>query len=271
METTHEEEDAVTSSGSISHVLQVSFRDLFSSELERCVTLERVSEYDSKVRDIKKRNEAAVQAATQSESKKGGKKAPQATAEAAALTPQLEEIPDPPLIKNAFDMLNLSDSHKDLYKERLAGTDRELETRDSEMNALDMYLAQCKIEACAAECAQEDALKRQGILVGHHVPSISSKLAVDAQMVRSMHSLPFDFLVARDIVSRNQSDMFRRTGQLPISEGAEEYSETRIKRHVVVESEVPHYLETTQLVRTRESVTKLRLSHALRDSTRKSS
>jgi hypothetical protein len=122
------------------------------------------------------------------------------------------------------------------------------------------YLSTARTAATVHELEDEEALKRKGILVGQHVPTLPSKLELqeDALVLRADNksAVSFEFVLPRAVLQDNHLSTLRRTGQMPISAQAEEYTNRRLHNHVTMQTETPNYLASTRGFDVRTSINK---------------
>eukprot|EP00981_Chlorochromonas_danica_P012830 scaffold5444_cov181-Ochromonas_danica.AAC.11 len=120
----------------------------------------------------------------------------------------------------------------------------EKKTREAEM--LSAYLQEQQQLAHLTEEKEEEDLKRQGIIVGQHIPSLPSRLHLDPQQLSEFENFSSTVLVAKDLMIQNRTNFLRRTGNLPISDLAETRKEASLKYVSEMTEEVPHYLLQTR-------------------------
>ena len=68
----------------------------------------------------------------------------------------------------------------------------------------------------------EEMLKKQGVMLGQHIPSLPAKLDVSQEVLGTYGNFKEGLIVARELVEQNRENFLRRTGNLPISLLAEQ-------------------------------------------------
>lgn len=121
----------------------------------------------------------------------------------------------------------------------------EIDRKTREAEQLSKYLKEQQQIAILEEEKEEEDLKRQGIIVGQHVPSLPSRLNLDPSQIAEYENFSSTVLVAKDLMVQNRTNFLRRTGNLPISELAETRKEANMKYMDAMTAEVPHYLLQT--------------------------
>lgn len=163
-----------------------------------------------------------------------------------------------------IDELELSGESKSELQSRVAAIERGIEEENSKADELIRYLTEQREEARRKRVEEEDNLKKQGIIVGQHIPALPSQLAIDRDHLSHFGKFSSNLLIARELVAHNHENMLRRTGNLPISEEVEKRKTERGKWQLELESQVPGYLEQTQTQQVRASITRNKFSESLK-------
>lgn len=241
--------------GSVSHILKTAFKDVYESgdKANEAVNARiardlRIAEKAKKREEAKKRaeEEAELQrqaaeeaaAAAASKAKKGAKEPPQ---EAVIEKPPIEsdsdseiDLDDPNDIANyytRFQKVNLNESNKGIYENKVTEIDSNLVKSVEEAVELSSYLKEQRVIARELETEEEENLKKQGILVGQHIPSLPSKLDIKKSKLEQYGTYSSNLVVAHTLVQQNLENSMRRTGLLPISEVAQQ---KKANRHVTI-------------------------------------
>jgi hypothetical protein len=250
--------------GSISHILHTAFKDVYEETAKReqapkarvereARRLQREREAELKAIEDERIAAEAVKAAAAPAAKGKGGKQPEPEHVPEPEPVHIEE-PDQPLdddLKVAdfyshFEILSLSEKNRSDAEERKLNVDSDLRRRQTQAKELVDYLHSQKALADELEIQEKDDLKRQGIMVGQHIPSLPSKLAVDSTKIADYGSYSKKLVVAKSIIEQNQETRLRRTGNLPISQLAVEKKIERGKYQATLDDDTPHYLESTQ-------------------------
>jgi len=259
-----EEETAAV--GSIAHILHTAFKDAYEEKAKKVEAakarierearrLQREREAELKAADDEKL--AAIAAAPPPKAApvaKGKGKQPEHE-------PEPARDPEPVSVKDSdvpldedlqiadyysrFETLSLSDKNKSSAEDRKLLVESDLIRRQEQARELAKYLHSRKKIANELEIQEKDDLKKQGIMVGQHIPSLPSKLAVDASTISEYGSYSKKLVIAKSIIEQNHESRLRRTGNLPISQLAVEKKAERGKYQATLEDDVPHYLEST--------------------------
>ncbi|CAM9112638.1 unnamed protein product, partial [Ectocarpus fasciculatus] len=238
--------------GSISHILKTAFKDVYEDKRERD---EYMSSSAHSVKD-------PVAVHEEGEGVAGEEAAAGADDASAALSQPSIAAPKAPK-QRAIDTLDLGEHHKQTLAQRAMDISRELEEKNTKADSLVEHLAVQRAAAKEQRIREEEELKKQGIIIGQHIPPLPSKLDVDPAYLEQFGEFSSNLLVARELVSQNRENILRRTGNLPISEQLEQRKTERGKRQQNMESSAPHYLEQTASQNTRQSVTQVRFNESL--------
>ena len=229
--------------GSISHILKTAFKDVYDDNNKKEEAIRRSEEIASKKearRLIKEAEAAAASVAQNGESSGLTLEAGEDENKDDDITAPLITVSSPPRLSNILPNLKA-----DLDRRQQA-LDDELQVKLSMANRLKEYMLQEKEKAHEAELEEEDNLKKQGIMIGQHIPPLPSKLAVSAEELASYGNFSSNLQVAREMVESNKVNMLRRTGNLPISDLAEQKkTERAAKLKGAADANKPHYVQDT--------------------------
>eukprot|EP01035_Chromulina_nebulosa_P017489 gene17489-23042_t len=121
----------------------------------------------------------------------------------------------------SFELLNLSDKLRTLYNNKTEAIITDLNNDKERSKKLLIYLDKQHQIAREEEELEEDNLKRQGIIVGQHIPSLQSKLNINEDEVQQYGIYSEDLSIAKVLMEKNRIETLRRTGNMPISPSAE--------------------------------------------------
>lgn len=139
----------------------------------------------------------------------------------------------------------------------------EFQNKDKNAKMLMNYLFQRRNEALIEETEEEDVLKKQGVLLGQHIPSLPTKLYLDKTVISQFSAQ--SLANASDLVRLNKTNKLRRTGNLPISEVFEELKIDRNKKKMNQITEVPSFQLKTQAVEVKEESIKARFAATIKE------
>lgn len=152
------------------------------------------------------------------------------------------------LIENyysSFELLKLDDKQKSILSSKSKAIQQSLKHQIETASELSNYLSKQREIALSEELYEEEMLKKQGIMLGQHIPSLKSKLIVDRNQLYEFNNFSDNLIIASELVDQNKMNALRRTGMLPISEEAEQREFDRTKNKASIQSDQPHYLVTT--------------------------
>jgi hypothetical protein len=165
--------------------------------------------------------------------------------------------------KRVIDSLNLSDQYKTELLERAQKIEQELQEENGKADELVGYLQKQREIAKQKRIEEEESLKKQGIIIGQHIPPLPSKLVVEPDQLSQFGKFSSNLVIAHDLVEQNKTNTLRRTGNLPISETLEQRKLERGKKQAESEPGKPHFLEMTSSQTIREKVNKVRFDESL--------
>lgn len=154
----------------------------------------------------------------------------------------------------------LTDIHKKTLEDKLKVIEHQREVQQEKASGLINYLNEQRAHAAELERLEEEDLKRQGIMIGQHVPAVESKLNIDGSVLNNFGDIASNLVVSRALVQQYTENVLRRTGNLPISDDAERRKSARRTYRDSVQSEGPHYLHQTSGAQNRNNRTKNRFA-----------
>lgn len=107
------------------------------------------------------------------------------------------------------------------------------------------YLNVQRGKARISEEEEEETLKKKGIIIGQHIPSLKTKLQLDEEVLSEFSDFAPTLLVAKTLIDQNKTNFLRRTGNLPISELAEERKLQNDRKRSEAVPDMPNYLMKT--------------------------
>jgi hypothetical protein len=137
-------------------------------------------------------------------------------------------------------------------EEKIAAINAKAKSKNEEASRLLDYLSVQREKAKATEEEEEERLKKKGIIIGQHIPSLRSQLDLDQGTLAEFENFSSTLLVAKTLVDQNKTNFLRRTGNLPISELAEARKAQNEKRRADVVPDMPNYLLKTSSALVRE-------------------
>lgn len=153
----------------------------------------------------------------------------------------------------------------DAVAQKIKAIQEEIEKKNREAENLLSYLIEQQNVAKEEEELEEENLKRQGIIVGQHIPSLPSKLNLDPSQLAEFENFSSTLLVARELITQNRTNFLRRTGNLPVSEVAEARREANQKYLSQLDPEKPHYLQQTKSAKVREDRNTVRFGETIQE------
>jgi len=146
---------------------------------------------------------------------------------------------------------------------KVADIDARLATQREQAEALLSFLREAHQLAKTQDREEEDDLKRQGVLVGAHVPAPPTTLDLPAERLKRIGGDFSDHLVdAQRLVGANLYEMKRRAGNVPWA------GEEGLNKETLLHPTVPGYLKPTPAHLNRETL-QLELSTAVRGEKRR--
>eukprot|EP01038_Epipyxis_sp_PR26KG_P007446 gene7446-10147_t len=148
---------------------------------------------------------------------------------------------------------------------KLLNIAKELEIKNFEADNLLSYINQQQQQAFALEEKEAEELKKRGIIIGQHIPSLKSKLNIDKQLLANYGALSSNMLIAKDLIDANLTEFNRRCGNLPISDlaAAKQLQHKQNKAQEV--EDVPHYTEYNSNTKLRQENTSVRFQETLKN------
>ncbi|KAJ1432684.1 hypothetical protein B484DRAFT_24765 [Ochromonadaceae sp. CCMP2298] len=130
-------------------------------------------------------------------------------------------------------------------EDKIAAINASVQKKNEEASQLLEYLKVQRETALVTEEMEEERLKKKGIIIGQHIPSLKSQLDLDRERLAHFDTFNSTLLVARNLVEQNKTNFLRRTGNLPISDLAESKRAANSKAAVDAVPDLPHYLLRT--------------------------
>eukprot|EP00603_Paraphysomonas_imperforata_P012272 CAMPEP_0114456490 /NCGR_PEP_ID=MMETSP0104-20121206/3660_1 /TAXON_ID=37642 ORGANISM="Paraphysomonas imperforata, Strain PA2" /NCGR_SAMPLE_ID=MMETSP0104 /ASSEMBLY_ACC=CAM_ASM_000202 /LENGTH=2201 /DNA_ID=CAMNT_0001628979 /DNA_START=70 /DNA_END=6675 /DNA_ORIENTATION=- len=250
--------------GSISHILQTAFKDAYDEKKNIEETAKR-----KKLKE-KLAAEKAERAAQREERRRQieeGEIEPDddEPEEEEDEEPAEEDEEDVQDYHNPVDDIPLCDEYRTTLDGRVQKVDQDIKKKTEDAKDLLSYLGTQRQIAKQLESEEEDMLKKQGVMVGQHIPSLVSKLDVDANVVNNFGEMSTNMIISRELIDKNKERNLRRTGNLPISQEAEERKTMRMRNKKDEDDDIPHYLQTTGTNRERSSVNAAKFSQTLQN------
>jgi hypothetical protein len=266
--------------GSISHILKTAFKDVYTDYAKREDAAKAREDILIAQEEERKRKEAEELAAAEAAAadaaankKKGGAAAAAAKKQEDAkkkggadpvveAPPVVEPPPEPQvlvdpstLVENYFapiEKLKLDPQYADMLENKTTtikavNTDKRQKAED-----LQTYLTQQRETAKHLEELEEEELKRRGIMIGQHIPSLPTKLDIGKERISTQGNFSDNIVVAKDLVESNREMFLRRTGNMPISSlAAQRLLERTSKSQITLDPKEPHYVSKTSNTATR--------------------
>lgn len=128
-----------------------------------------------------------------------------------------------------FEQLNLNQELREEFDSRSKTLNADLISMKQSASELLDYLDKQREKARNEEQEEEDDLKRQGIIIGQHIPSIKSRLFMDQEILDGYGPVADNLLIASTLMNENHVNMLRRSGNMQITEAAEKRALQRIE------------------------------------------
>ena len=267
--------------GSISHILKTAFKDTYENEEIKKREFESKKEL-LRLQEIQKAEEAAAAAEVLAAEKalaieldKKNKKSsnkPSGSGKDQSLPNENEEIiksvDEDTIIEEEKEIvltsgIKLNPEQKKIYEDKLARIDSVYIQQEIDAQQLVHYLHDERSRAKKEENLEEEALKRNGILLGQHIPSLHTKLAIDKSIISKYSTMNKSLANANDLLVQNKTNTLRRTGNLPISDAAEVRKLERKKQKATYVAEIPSLLMKTKAIEVKEMRTKQKFASLL--------
>lgn len=226
--------------GSISHILKTAFQDVYK-------------ENDKRQKAIEARAALGTQDNIQQELDENGEPIP-ITIDENAIENYYTEV----------EKTNLNNDYKLQLDNKKQQIEYELSKKLEDAKELANYLYEEKAIAEELEVNEEDELKRQGVILGQHIPSLPTKLHVDRNMIDRYGDYSQNLVIANDLVKQNRENFLRRSGNLPISDFAETRKNERNAKKANEREDIPHYVLPNAATVTREERMNVRYSAAFK-------
>ena len=250
--------------GSISHILQTAFKDAYDEKKKIEETDIRKSAREQVL--AAKAEKAALKAERQRQIDEGeidpDENEDENPEEENSSEDNQEDDTDLDY-HNPVDDIPLCDEYRSTLKTRVEKVDHVIKKKTEDAKELLSYLGTQRQVAKQQETEEEDMLKKQGVMVGQHIPSLVSKLDVDSNVVNGFGEMSTNMIISRDLINRNKERNLRRTGNLPISQEAEDRKTLRMRNKKDEHEDTAHYLQTTGTNRERSAVVSAKFSQSL--------
>lgn len=231
--------------GSVSHILLTAFKDVYeerklrNAEEARTIRDERLAtQKDSTPKSASKSREnlKTPQKASRNPDEAGSSslETPAAENESSRAPEDFYEDTDegsPANFYTPFQKIPLNENHQSTLIEKTAEVREVLKENVVKATQLTEYLSQQRELSHELELEEEEALKRRGIMVGQHIPSLPSKLALDRKVLQNFGTYSENLVVAKELVEQNLENSMRRTGLLPLSAVAETRKAGKLIEH----------------------------------------
>jgi hypothetical protein len=257
--------------GSISHILKTAFKDVYQDYSKRDQAAKAREDLAIAQEEERKRKEeeaiaaeaAAAEAAAAAKKKGAPKKDDKKKSDAEAVT-VVEPVPDPTpeavvdpstLVENYYapiETMKLDPQYSHMLETKSANIKYVNLDNIQKAEELQTYLFRQREVAKHLEELEEEELKRRGIMLGQHIPSLPTKLDIEKHKIGHQGNFSENIVVAKDLIESNKELFLRRTGNLPISALAmERVLERTSKSQVTLDPKEPHYVSTTAATSTR--------------------
>ena len=221
--------------GAISHILKTAFKDVYADTEKRN---EAKAAKNSPSRAVKEEKEAEVEKEdeeegngdTNEDAAATGTEGGDAAVEEGKEASSEKVVAEAPLYKTPLDDLDILPHLKADLEQRHAQIDDMIESKIAAAAELTKYIKDQKQKAYDEEEEEEEMLKKQGIMIGQHIPPLPTKLDVKASVLGSYGDYSSDLQIANELVEQNKVNTLRRTGNLPISDLAETKKEERNRK-----------------------------------------
>jgi hypothetical protein len=232
----------MASLGSIEHILKTTFKDVYEESEKRInalkarelVKLRLIREEERKMAEAERLKAEAEEAAKKSKDKKGSqlkKDSSKSKSQPAVVVPP-SSAPDTSIDDEAeakfietykdyhynLEHLELEEYLREQMQKGLVDIENDLANKKHQASELLKYLNEQRTIAKQEEEEEEENLKKQGIIVGQHVPALKSHLLIDRDRMKSFGKISNNLIIGSDLMEQNHIDMLRRSGNLPITE-----------------------------------------------------
>ena len=234
--------------GSISHILKTAFKDVYDEENRRNELTEQAAAAEAeKAVEAKEDGGEDEAEITEPADPPAGEENEDAGEgeEKNADTLDDEDAPEPTAEPFPEKLAILPHLQEELVARQMA-IDEDMSNKSLKAADLATYLEDEKKKAADAEELEEETLKKQGIMVGQHIPPLPSKLNINAGHLQNFGDYSNNLIIAKDFVEANKVSNLRRTGNLPISELAEQKIKERAKKAAARPVDIPGYAQTNE-------------------------
>ena len=267
--------ELMVGTGQIGHILHTTFKGTYDAERRLEDELRAKEERKKELLELQKaRQEAELAAKLEAEQlaaaalAKGskGKKPPEVIpvpVDQPDVHEELEEIPEAEAEEDRFNSVGgvvLDEEIKEILKEKTTVIQHDFQQKVVDAKEVVLYLYEQRSQAKLEELQEEEDLKRQGVILGQHIPSLPTKLFLDKTVIARNGSMGQDLSYAGDLVDQNRDNKLRRTGNKAISDAALERTLERSKKKANMVTEIPGYQSRTAAVETKEQRMKQRFA-----------
>ena len=252
--------------GSISHILQTAFKDAYDEK--------------KKMEETERRRLRKAELLAEQEERRARREERRRQIEEGEIEPDEDEEEDPEEEEddvqegdveeekeedyhNPVDDIPLCDDYRNTLNNRVESVHQDIKRKTKDAKELLSYLGTQRKVAKELEAEEEEMLKKQGVMVGQHIPSLVSKLDVDPGVVNSFGEMSTNMIISRELIDKNKERKLRRTGNLPISKEAEDRKTMRMKNKKEEVEDTAHYLQSTKSIRERSNVINAKFSQSL--------
>ena len=266
--------ELMVGTGQIGHILLTTFKGAYEEEKRLEDQLRAKEERKKELLELKIAKEAALaaklleaeQLAAASPAKGSkGKKPPEVipVPDEPAVHEEPEEILEEEVEVDQFNSVGgvvLDEEIKEILKVKTINIQHDFQQKVVDAKEVVHYLYEQRSQAKLEEVLEEEDLKRQGVILGQHIPSLPTKLFLDKTVIARNGSMGQDLSYAGDLVDQNRDNKLRRTGNKAISDAALERTLERSKKKANLVTEIPGYQSRTAAVETKEERMKQRFA-----------
>jgi hypothetical protein len=275
--------------GSISHILQTAFKDDLDERKKIIESKKKKLQKEIKQRELEEKRRLAEEAARLEAERLAIEMAAKKSKKPDSKVAQRSESTGPPamavvdheddavsdddeIYDNPVDLLPLSDRHQAILKTKLENIEQEIQQSNNHAEELVNYLTKQRDLAREEEIKEEENLKRQGIMIGQHIPSLVSKLEINPSVLQSFGPYSSNLIITRELIEQNHERKLRRTGNLPITEDVEiKFQQRKLNKSQQFadggDEDQPNYLQLTSGLRERNNLTKTKFVSYLPEKT----
>lgn len=231
--------------GSISHILKTAFKDVYDEESNRNELSKKgaVAEAETAVEAKEDGGDDEAEITEPADPPAGEENEDAGDGEEKDAYELKEEDAPEPLAEPFPENLAILPHLQEELVARQKAIDEVTTNKSEKATDLAAYLEDERKKAANAEELEEEMLKKQGIMVGQHIPPLPSKLDIKAGQLQSYGDYSNNLIIAKEFVEANKVNNLRRTGNLPISELAEQKIEERARKAAARPVDIPGYAQ----------------------------